>query len=46
MLGASSLPDPAMLLRRALRNEDLRRRPPLPARRLRRAPLALLATPD
>ena len=44
VLGASSLPEPAMLIRRVLFGEDPEREPPLPRRRLRRRPLCLLAS--
>jgi hypothetical protein len=42
-LGSSSLPEPAMLIRRVLFGEDPEREPPLPRRRLRKRPLCLLA---
>ena len=42
-LGASFVPEPAMLIRRVLFGEDPEREPPLPRRRLRRRPPCLLA---
>jgi hypothetical protein len=41
-LGESSVPDPAMLLRRVLNGQDPERPPPLPRKRLRRRPLCLV----
>jgi hypothetical protein len=41
-LGASSVPEPAMLIRRILNGEDPERLPSLPRKRLRRRPLCLL----
>ncbi|MCA1646308.1 MAG: hypothetical protein LC797_12910 [Chloroflexi bacterium] len=42
-LGAASLPEPAMLIRRVLTGEDPERPPPLPRTRVRRRPLCLIA---
>jgi hypothetical protein len=42
MLGAASVPDPAMLIRRVLNGQDPERDPPLPRKRLRRRPLCLV----
>jgi hypothetical protein len=41
-MGQTSLPDPAMLIRRVLNGQDPEREPALPRRRLRRRPLCLL----
>ncbi len=42
-LGETSVPDPALLIRRVLNGEDPGRMPPLPRHRVRRRPLCLLA---
>jgi hypothetical protein len=42
-MGESSLPEPAMLIRRVLNGQDPERDPPLPRKRLRRRPLCLVA---
>jgi hypothetical protein len=42
-LGRTSLPDPALLIRRVLNGQDPERDPPLPRTRVRRRPLCLLA---
>jgi hypothetical protein len=42
-LGATTVPEPPLLIRRILLGEDPERRPPLPRRKLRRRPLALVA---
>jgi hypothetical protein len=42
-LGETSVPDPAMLVRRVLNGEDPEREPALPRTRLRRRPLCLVA---
>jgi hypothetical protein len=41
-LGAASVPDPGMLIRRILNGQDPERAPALPRRRLKRRPLCLL----
>jgi hypothetical protein len=43
MLGAASVPEPAMLIRRVLNGQDPERSPALPRKRLRRRPLCLLS---
>jgi hypothetical protein len=40
-LGRTSLPDPALLIRRVLNGEDPARQPPLPEQKIRRRPLCL-----
>jgi hypothetical protein len=42
VLGAASLPEPAMLIRRVLNGQDPERAPALPRKRLKRRPLCLL----
>jgi hypothetical protein len=42
VLGAASVPEPAMLIRRVLNGQDPERAPALPRRRLKRRPLAML----
>jgi hypothetical protein len=42
VLGAASVPEPAMLIRRVLNGQDPERTPALPRKRLRRRPLCLL----
>jgi len=44
LLGETTLPEPAMLIRRVLVGQEPGRVPPLPRRRLRRRPLCLLAS--
>jgi len=41
-LGETSLPEPAMLIRRVLNGQDPQREPPLPRKPLRRRPMCLL----
>jgi hypothetical protein len=43
VLGAPSVPEPAMLIRRILNGDDPEKRPALPRKRLKRRPLCLLA---
>lgn len=43
LLGDTALPDPALLLRRVLNQQDPNRQPALPPTRLRRRPLCLVA---
>lgn len=43
VLGAASVPEPAMLIRRILNGQDPERLPALPRKRLKRRPLCLLA---
>jgi hypothetical protein len=42
-LGHASLPDPALLIKRVLNGQDPERDPPLPRKRLKRRPLALVS---
>jgi len=42
-LGTSSIPDPALLIRRVLNGQDPERHPPLPRTKIRRRPLCLVA---
>ena len=42
-LGAGSVPDPALLIRRVLNGQDPERAPPLPRTKIRRRPLCLVA---
>jgi hypothetical protein len=41
-LGETSVPEPALLIRRVLNGQDPERQPPLPARKIRRRPLCLV----
>ena len=41
-LGESSVPDPALLIRRVLNGQDPERQPPLPPRKMKRRPLCLV----
>ena len=44
-MGKAELPEPALLLKRALDGRDLDAQPSLPRTRLRRQPLCLLVPP-